>query len=146
MAATTDSSEGDVPLFGPWNPGISSHLTPELWRMCTIFAAGNVFTTFEQAVELRDATGLPLTSLVAWRPERMVLHEVLVRVTSDYEVPDPPGADVPSLGVNFRKMTRAVMERLSPQMELDRRRIRTGARGDRASCGGRACDRLRSRP
>ena len=108
---------GDGGPFGPWNPGIGSLLTPELWRMCTIFRPENVFTTLDEAVELMDVTGLPLTQLVAWRPERMVLHEVLIRVIADYEVPDPESADVKSLGVNFRAMTRTILYRhLLPQM------------------------------
>ena len=47
-------------------------------------------------------TGGPATAavtanvLVVWKPERMVLHEVLLRVTADYEVPDPEGANVRS--------------------------------------------------
>jgi hypothetical protein len=105
--------------FGPWNPGITSQLTPELWRMCTIFRPENVFTTYDQAVEFRDLTGFPLPHLVVWRPERIVLHDVLMRVIADYEVPDPEGADVPSLGVNFRRMTRAILRHhLSPRMDL----------------------------
>ena len=86
--------------------------------MCTIFHPENVFTTYDQAVEFRDLTGLPLPHLVVWRPERMVLHEVLLRVIADYEVPDPEGADVPSLGVNFRRMTGAILHHhLSPRMD-----------------------------
>jgi hypothetical protein len=102
--------------LGPWNPGISSHLTPELWRMCTIFRAENTFATWDQVVEFRDLTGLPLSELVVFRPERLVLHEVLVRITADYEVPDPEDADVKSLGVTFRRMTQALLGRLSPRM------------------------------
>lgn len=108
MAATPASPDG------PWNPGLSSQLTPELWRQCTIFRPENVLTSYEQAVELRDATGLPLPQLVVWRPQRLVLHEVLARVIADYEVPDPEGAAVRSLGINFRKMTRAIQKRLAP--------------------------------
>ena len=110
MAATPAYANGASEPFGPWNPGITSQLTPELWRMCTIFRPENVFTTYDQAVEFRDLTGLPLPHLVVWRPERMVLHEVLIRVISDYEVPDPEGANVPSLGINLRRMTGAILQ------------------------------------
>lgn len=118
MAAPPAHPDGATELFGPWNPGITSQLTPELWRMCTIFRPENVFTTYDQAVEFRDLTGLPLPLLVVWRPERMVLHEVLLRVIADYEVPDPEGADVASLGVNFRRMTRAILQHhMSPRID-----------------------------
>ena len=94
-AQTEEASE----RFGPWNPGISSQLTPELWRLCTIFRPENAFAAFDQVVEYGDLTGLPFPNLVVFRPERLVLHEVLVRVSADYEVPDPEGADVRSLGM-----------------------------------------------
>jgi hypothetical protein len=118
MAATQSHPKGNSEPFGPWNPGITSRLTPELWRTCTIFRPENVYTTYDQAVEFQDLTGLALPQLIVWRPERMVSHEVLVRVIADYEIPDPEGADVPSLGINFRKMTRAILERhVAPQMD-----------------------------
>jgi hypothetical protein len=118
VEAETFRTDGASEPFGPWNPGLTSALTPELWRMCTIFRPENVFTTYDAATELHDVTGLPLPQLVVWRPERMVLHEVLVRVIADYEVPDPEGANVPSLGINFRRMTRAVLERyLLPRLD-----------------------------
>jgi len=79
--------------------------------MCTIFRPENVFTTYDQAVELRDLTGLALSELVVFKPQRMVLHEVLARVTADYEVPDAEGASVGSLGINFRRMTQALLRR-----------------------------------
>jgi hypothetical protein len=96
---------------GPWNPGISSTLTRELLALSTIFRAENVFTDLTQAMELRDFTGLALEELAIFRPERLALHEVLVRVTADFEVPDPESANIPSLGVNFRRMVQTVLAR-----------------------------------
>src|SRR5437867_10340292 len=54
MAAPRAHTDGASEPFGPWNPGITSQWTPELWRMCTIFRPENVFTTYDQAVEFRD--------------------------------------------------------------------------------------------
>ena len=86
--------------------------------MCTIFRPENASTTYDQAVEFSDVTGLALPFFVVWRPDRMVLHEVLIHVIADYEVPDPEGADVPSLGVNFRRMTRTLLQHhLAPRMD-----------------------------
>ena len=96
---------------GPWNPGLSSELTPQLWSMCTIFRPENVFTTYPQAVELTDLTGLPFPQLVVFRPQRLALHDVLVRVIADYEIPDPEGSNVRSLGINFRRMTQTILGR-----------------------------------
>jgi hypothetical protein len=97
--------------YGPWSPGLSSQLTPQLWSLCTIFRDENVFTTYAQAVELSDLTGLAPPQLVVFRPHRLALHEVLVRVIADYEIPDPDGSNVASLGINFRRMTRAILSR-----------------------------------
>jgi hypothetical protein len=89
---------------GPWNPGIRSGLTRELLSLSTIFGPDNVFNDLSNAIELQGVTGLPLEELAIFRPERLAVHEILVRVTADYEVPDPEDADVSSLGVNFRRM------------------------------------------
>jgi len=62
-------------------------------------------------MELRDLTALALEELTVFRPERLALHEVLVRVTADFEVPDPESANVGSLGTNFRQMVQTVLSR-----------------------------------
>ncbi len=104
----------DAP-FGPWNPGIRSTLPRELRPLATIFRADNVFTSLEYAEELRDLTGLESSELVAFRPQRLVLHELLVRITADLSVPD--GARIEDLGINFRQMTRTILERyVQPEM------------------------------
>jgi hypothetical protein len=94
---------------GPWKPGIRSELTRELLTLSTIFRPENVFNDLSGAIELRDVTGLPLEVLAIFRPERLALHELLVRVTADYEIPDPEAASVGSLGLNLRRMTQTLM-------------------------------------
>ena len=112
MSATGDSAE---PPFGPWNPGIRSPLPSELLPLATIFRPDNVFTAPRDAEELRDLTGLDLTEVVAFRPERLALHELLVRITADLSVPD--GAKIEDLGINFREMTRVILGRyIEPRM------------------------------
>jgi hypothetical protein len=101
--------------YGPWNPGIRSTLPRELRPLATIFRRDNVFTPLEYAEELSDLTGLESTTLVTFRPERLVLHELLVRITADLSVPD--GARIEDLGINFRQMTRTILERyVQPRM------------------------------
>jgi hypothetical protein len=102
--------------FGPWNPGIRSPLPQELHQYCTIFLPGNVFTSFAKAAELHDFTGLEMSEVVAFRPRRLMLHELLIRVTADLSVPD--GQKVEDLGLNFRKMTRVILARhIAPHMD-----------------------------
>jgi hypothetical protein len=113
MAVDADSAGRP---FGPWNPGIRSPVPQELRPYCTIFLAANVFTDFAKAAELRDFTGLEMSEIVAFRPRRLVLHELLIRVTADLSVPD--GEKVEDLGINFRKMTRVILARyIEPHMD-----------------------------
>ena len=46
--------------------------------------------------ELADLTGLTLNELAVFRPHRLALHEVLIRVTADFSVPD--GSQIGDLG------------------------------------------------
>jgi hypothetical protein len=94
--------------FGPWNPGIASQLPRELLSLSTMFRPENVRTSVAQAEELRDLTGIDLFDLVAFRPERLALHELLVRVTADLAVPS--GARVEDLGINFRRIVNTLLQ------------------------------------
>src|SRR5215472_15526597 len=101
--------------FGPWNPGLESQVPTRLRHLCTIFRPENVVTNLVEADELRDLTGLAFSELVCFRPERLALHELLIRVTADLSVPD--GTKVEDLGINFRRMTNVILERaIAPRM------------------------------
>src|SRR4051812_33623760 len=89
--------------FGPWNPGIESPVPGRLLHLSTMFRPEHVYTTVAQARELRSLTGLGFSDLVAFRPERLALHEVLIRVSADFSVPD--GSKIEDLGINFRRIT-----------------------------------------
>ncbi len=143
--ATTAHADGAASPSGPWNPGISSHLTPELWRMCTIFRPENVFTTYDQAVEL---SGRDRASVTASR-----------RVEA--------GADgaARGAGARHRRLRSAGpgrRERSQPRHQFSKndagdssrsfvaadgradQRLRARARRDRESRCQRACRRVRS--
>ncbi len=97
----------DVPEHGPWNPGISSELPPDLLPLATIFRPEHVYTSLDTLRELRDLTGLAREELIVFRPQRLVVHELLVRVTAEITVPD--GSRVEDLGINFRRMTHTIL-------------------------------------
>jgi hypothetical protein len=102
--------------FGPWNPGIASQVPAHLLPLCTIFRPEHSFTSVEKAAELRDLTGLSLPELVAFRPERLALHELLIRVTADLSVSD--GERIEDLGINFREIVRGLLSRhVAPNMD-----------------------------
>jgi hypothetical protein len=106
----------EAPAGGPWNPGIRSQLPKELRHLSTIFRADNVFTSIATATELAGLTGISQSDLVAFRPQRLALHELLIRVTADFAVPD--GSRIGDLGINFREMASLMLERyLVPEMD-----------------------------
>ena len=102
--------------FGPWNPGISSQLPSRLLGLSTIFRPEHVFTSIDHGRECRDFTGLALGELVIFRPERLVIHELLIRITADFTVSD--GSRVEDLGINFRHMTDTIfIGYIAPRMD-----------------------------
>jgi len=101
--------------FGPWNPGIRSQLPRDLWPLSTIFRAENAFNSADAARELAGFTGLAMEDHAALRPERLAVHELLLRITANLSVPD--GAKYGELGINFRAMTAAILRRaITPRM------------------------------
>ena len=101
---------------GPWSPGISSQVPAELRPLATVLRPGNVTTSVAGALELEKLTGCPLGELVAFRPGRLALHEVLVRVMADFSVPD--GSRIEDLGINFREIVRLLLTQyVEPHME-----------------------------
>ena len=101
--------------YGPWNPGLESTLPRRLLPLATLYRPQNVFGSLADALELADLSGLQAEELVAFRPQRLVLHELLVRVMADLSVPDGPRVE--DLGINFRALSATILERyLAPQM------------------------------
>ena len=94
---------------GAWNPGLESELPRELLPLETVFRPENVSTSLVKALELSDYCGLPPHELVAFRPERLVIHELLVRVTAGLAVPD--GNTYEDLGRNFREIAANILAR-----------------------------------
>lgn len=101
--------------YGPWNPGIGSHIPLELRPLCTIFDPRNAMTSVAGALELQQLTGFALSELVAFRPQRLLLHELMIRVMADFSVPD--GSKIGDLGINFREMTQRLLDRhIAPEL------------------------------
>ncbi len=87
---------------GPWNPGLSSTIKPHLMPRVTIYDPANGLVPWDKARDLAEATGLRPQELATFRPERLLLHHVMIRVTAETHVPDGPSyAD---LGINLRSM------------------------------------------
>lgn len=101
---------------GPWNPGIKSSLPSKYLPLSTMFRPENVFTSVETASELSDFTGLPIQQLTFFRPERLIVHELLIRVSADIFVSD--GSKYEDLGVNFRSVVNTILTGyINPELE-----------------------------
>lgn len=97
------------PPLGPWNPGVRSRLPARLLALSTIFRPENVSTSLERVRELHELTGFDFGELVAFKPARLALHELLIRVTADLSVSD--GSRYEDLGINFRRIVSTVFSR-----------------------------------
>ena len=95
--------------YGAWNPGLESQLPREYLPLSTMFKSENVSTSIAKAQELCDYCGLPMHELVALRAERLIVHELLIHVTTSLSVPD--GGDYEDLGRSFREITTTILNR-----------------------------------
>jgi len=103
------------PEFGPWHPGILSQIPHALRPLTTLFRAQHSYTSHAQAEELHGLTGIPITELARLRPERLALHELLVRITADLSISDGPRVE--DLGIVYRQMADRLLARdLIPRM------------------------------
>jgi hypothetical protein len=92
---------------GAWNPEIRSTLPARYLPLSTMFRPENVFTSIDTANELSGFTGLPIQQLICFRPQRLVVHELLIRVSADIFVSD--GSKYEDLGVNFRRVVATIL-------------------------------------
>jgi hypothetical protein len=110
---TTEGPDDAAP--GPWNPDIKSTLPAKYLPLSTLFRPENVFTGIETVTELSDFTGLPIQQLICFRPERLVVHELLIRVSADIFVSD--GTKYEDLGVNYRNIAGVILrDYIEPHM------------------------------
>lgn len=86
----------------PWSPGLGSSIPAHLMPRATLFDPANGLVDWDTARALSDVTGIKPLELATFRPERLALHHVVIRVTSETHVPDGPAyAD---LGIALRQM------------------------------------------
>ncbi|MFO1414095.1 MAG: hypothetical protein U1F10_09385 [Burkholderiales bacterium] len=98
----------DDPRYGPWHPGLQSQIPRDLLPLATLFRGEHVQRSLAEIDELADLTGFKREELTVFRPERLALHEVLLRVTANISVPD--GNRIEDLGINFRQIVQVLLD------------------------------------
>jgi hypothetical protein len=98
-----------------WNPGITSTIPPHLASSVTLYRPENGLISYADAVEAARLCGLPTQEMSILRVERLIIHELLLRVTSDLSVPDGP--NYADLGISLRSMVDQIYRRhIMPDM------------------------------
>ena len=102
--------------YDAWNPGLESELPRDYLALSTMFRPDNVSTGVAKAHELSDYCGLPIWDLVAFRADRLIVHELLIWVTANISVPD--GTNYEDLGENFRAIASTILKKyIAPHRE-----------------------------
>ena len=91
-----------------WNPGLKSSIPQALKPLITLYRPENAFVEYAEAQELADFCGIRPAGLIALRPERLLVHELLIRVSADLSVPDGPAYE--DLGLNLRSMVKTIYD------------------------------------
>jgi hypothetical protein len=105
-----------------WNPGISSSIPPHLKPLITLFQPDNGGVSYQAACEASRLCGLPETELACLSVDRLIIHELLLRVTSDLYVPDGP--NYADLGISLRSMVDIIYQRhISAKMDMYRQQF-----------------------
>ena len=102
--------------FHAWNPGLSSNLPQRLLPVISLFRPENSDIGYQQAKEAADFSGLAVEQLCSLKVNRLVVHEVLIRVTADLSVPDGPSYEY--LGLQIREMVDCIYSNyMVPEMD-----------------------------
>ncbi len=91
-----------------WNPGLTSEIPARLMPKVTLYDPKNSTVDYSNAKEAADFCGLKPQDMVAFNASRLVVHEILIRVTADLMVPDGPSYE--ELGLNLRSMAARILD------------------------------------
>ena len=113
-----------------WNPGVGTGIPGEFRGLETLFRPECAFASVAEIDELAALTGLPHEELTAFRPQRLVLHEIIIRVAADIAVPE--GGEEEDFGRNFRRIAAKIHDGyVLPQMvEIEAAWADLGRRSD----------------
>ncbi len=113
-----------------WNPGVGPGIPREFRALETLFRPECAFTAPDEIDELVALTGLPHEELTLFRPQRLALHEIIIRVTADIAVAE--GEEEEDFGRNFRRIATTIRDAyVAPRMdEIEQAYAELGRRAD----------------
>jgi thymidylate kinase len=115
MALMGSETGAEVPASA-WNPGVGPGIPRQFRALETIFRPECAATSAEEIDELAALTGLPAEELTVFRPQRLALHEIIIRVTADIAVAE--GEEEEDFGRNFRRIASRLHEVcVAPRLE-----------------------------
>ncbi len=98
-----------------WNPGLASEIPHRLLEQITLYRPDNSDVNYRDAKEAANYCGMKPRDMAALRVSRLVVHELLIRVTANLFVPDGP--NYAELGLNLRGMADTILRNgITPQM------------------------------
>lgn len=99
-----------------WNPGLNSEIPGRLLPLVTLYRPENSEIDYAAAKEAAEFCGLKPHEMIAFKVSRLVVHELLIRVTADLFVPDGPSYE--ELGLNMRSMAGQILTKhIQPEMK-----------------------------
>ncbi|MEH6651452.1 MAG: hypothetical protein V7707_15605 [Motiliproteus sp.] len=114
MKLTTEA-QIDSQDCSAWAPGLEAGLPADLLSLETIHRPEHVSSNLADVAEVSRYTGLPEEELVVFRPERLALHELIIRMTADIAVRE--GEEEEYLGKNFRTIANHILKHyIQPHM------------------------------
>ena len=100
-----------------WSPGLNSEIPSRLLPLVTLYRPENSDVDYAAAKEAAEFCGLKPHEMVAFKVSRLVVHELLIRVTADLFVPDGPSYE--ELGLNLRSMAGTILSKhIQPEMPV----------------------------
>ena len=93
--------------YSAWNPGIESEIPEAYKHRETIYLPENTSTGLDEVSELAHITGLGHAELIHLHPERLVLHEVIIRITAEIAIFESD--EEADLGVSFRLVANKIL-------------------------------------
>jgi len=82
--------------------------------LVTLYRPENALIDYQNVKAASEFCGLDLKELVSLRLERLILHELLIRVTGTLTVPDGPNYE--ELGINLRGMVSTIYDHIEQHL------------------------------